>query len=150
MSLLYNILLAVHILTAIIAIGPLFTTNIVYKNASSLKEIKYAQLFSRKISKMIDVGFGLQFVTGLLMGIMNPTLFQMLWYNLSLVLFLFTGMYYSTVVKPKTKALVNKVNINNDVMISEEYKRLVKNVNSYERIGKVFVLVIIMLMIFKP
>lgn len=149
LSSLYNLLVGVHILTAVIAIGPLFIVNTFYKNAKSSEEIKYAKIVTSKISSIIDVGFGLQLLTGLLMGIMNPILFQTLWYNLSIVLFLLIGLYFNTVVKPKSKALINMITIYEANVFQEEYKKLLRNVNFYERIGKGLVLLIIILMIFK-
>ncbi|RLL45481.1 DUF2269 family protein [Oceanobacillus piezotolerans] len=146
----YSFLVGIHVTSAIIAIGPLFIVHHLYRKPKDKQSFLIAHVTAGKISRGIDAGFGLQLVTGLLMGVLHQALFQMLWYNLSISLFFFTGLYFNFVVKRKVEALRKVVDSYEGTEIPSAYFSSLKKVAAYEWGGKGLVCAIILLMVFKP
>ena len=85
---LYTSLLVFHILSAIFGVGPVFLFNMILKRAKSAEQLRYAHHIVEKLNRNANVSFGVILISGLLMGWINPYLFQTEWYIASLVLFL--------------------------------------------------------------
>jgi len=146
----YTILVGVHILSAIVIVGPIFTVNSILRNAKNMNELKFAHMVVEKLNTLIDSGFGLQFITGLLMGLINQSLFQMIWYNLSIGLLVIAGLYFRFVSEPKMKPMLEIVKTYNGDEIPNEYKELEKKTALHFMVGRALVIAIIILMILKP
>ncbi|HNA94250.1 MAG TPA: DUF2269 family protein, partial [Saprospiraceae bacterium] len=85
---LYKFVLLVHVLSAILGLGPGFIMIYVVTRATNMTELRHAYLIRNRLHIFVMVGGSLLLLSGLLMGLMHPYLWQMKWYVLSLVLFL--------------------------------------------------------------
>lgn len=146
----YTLFLGIHIFSAVIGVGPIFIFNWLLNNAKNLKELKYAHKMISKLRNFADAAFGIQLITGLLMGLINQSLFQLLWYNLSIILVLVAGFYWSIVIKAKMKTLFKIIEHDEDQEIPQEYKTLSQRMVAYNWFGSMIIIAIIVLMVFKP
>jgi uncharacterized membrane protein len=146
----YTLLIGVHIFTAIIGVGPSLLLNRILKNAKNMDELKYAHKVVKELNKVANIGFGLLLPTGLLMGWINPSLFQMIWYNASIALFVVAGLYLHFVIEPKMKPMLEILRTYEGEEIPQQYKILFNKLVPYDWFGKMLVIVIIILMVFKP
>ncbi|BDG34275.1 DUF2269 family protein [Saccharococcus caldoxylosilyticus] len=150
MTTFYKILVFIHIFSAILGMGPGFILIHVVKSAKTMTQLKYAYAIRRKLHTFVMIGGTLLLITGLLMGFLNPGLFQMGWYVTSLVLFLIALAMGPLVLAPKSKPLKHLLETYKGEDIPEEYIRLSNQLFRYEHIENGIFLIIIALMILKP
>ena len=150
MATFYKILVFIHIFSAILGMGPGFILIHVVKSAKTMTQLKYAYAIRRKLHTFVMIGGTLLLITGLLMGFLNPGLFQMGWYVTSLVLFLIALAMGPLVLAPKSKPLKHLLETYKGEDIPEEYIRLSNQLFRYEHIENGIFLIIIALMILKP
>ncbi|MDC3417136.1 DUF2269 family protein [Aquibacillus salsiterrae] len=150
MNQLYNLLVFVHIFSAILGIGPGFVLTFIPMSAKTMTELKHAYLIRHKLHTFVMIGGTLLLITGLLLGIINTGLFRAGWYVTSLILFLVAlamgPLALSKASKP-IKALFEKYE---EEQIPNEYVRLSKRLFALEYIENALFLIIICLMILKP
>lgn len=150
MNHLYNLLIVVHILSAIVGVGPVLFINFILRKTKNNEELMYAHRLVEKLNRNANVGFGLLLLTGLLMGWINPFYFQMTWYVVSLSLFLLSACYAIFIIEPKLKQLAQIVSNAKVSTISDEYRALYKKKAAYDVVGNMLLIAIIILMILKP
>jgi uncharacterized membrane protein len=150
MTTLYKILVFIHIFSAILGMGPGFILMHVVKPAKTMTQLKYAYAIRRQLHTFTMIGGTLLLITGLLMGFLNRSLFQMGWYVTSLVLFLIALAMGPIVLAPKSRPIKHLLETYKGEDIPEEYTRLSNQLFRYERIENGIFLIIIALMILKP
>ncbi|WP_084782084.1 DUF2269 family protein [Bacillus niameyensis] len=150
MNTFYNILVFIHIFSAILGMGPGFFLNIIPRSAKTMSELRHAFKIKHNLHIAVMVGGTLLLVSGLLMGSINPYLFKMGWYITSLLLFLIGLAMGPLVLSPITKPMKAILASHEGEDIPEEYLRLNKKLNLFENIANILFLVIIVLMILKP
>lgn len=148
---LYTSLLVFHILSAIFGVGPVFLLNMILKRAKSAEQLRYAHHIVEKLNRNANVSFGVILISGLLMGWINPYLFQTEWYIASLVLFFISGMYAIFAVEPILKQMQGIAsNPSGPSEISSEYKTLFQRKQSRDMVANLIAVMIILLMVIKP
>ncbi|MBS4204966.1 DUF2269 family protein [Lederbergia citrea] len=150
MVIFYKILVFIHIFSAILGMGPGFILGEVAKKAKTMTELRHAYAIKHRLHIFVMIGGTLLLVTGLLMGAINPRLFQMGWYVTSLILFLIALAMGPFVFKPLAKPINDLIKSHQGDEIPNEYYRLSKILVRYEHVGSLIFLVIIALMILKP
>ena len=146
----YKILVFIHIVSAILGMGPGFVLSLIPKTAKTMDELRNAYIIKHQVHLFTMYGgMGLLF-SGLGMGMLNPGLFTMWWYNISLLLFLIGLAMGPFVLAPISKKIKYILATHKEVAIPKEYRRLVKKLDFYEGIGLVVFSMIIILIITKP
>ncbi|MCZ2338941.1 MAG: DUF2269 domain-containing protein [Chitinophagales bacterium] len=146
----YRILLLVHVLSAILGMGPGFVMIYIVTRATNMTELRHAYLIRNRLHIFVMVGGSLLLVTGLIMGAINPLLFHFKWYVTSLVLFLIALGFGPIVLSPRSKPIKELLKTYQGDDIPDEYYRLAKKLFFYERIENVLFIVVIILMVTKP
>ncbi|MGE8203003.1 DUF2269 family protein [Heyndrickxia sp. NPDC080065] len=146
----YKILIFIHIFSAILGMGPGFILTRIAKSAKTMTELRQAYGIRRDLHFFVMIGGTLLLVTGLLMGALNPSLFQMGWYLTSLILFFIGLAMGPLVLSRKSKPIKELLESYKEEKIPEEYYRLSKELFRYENVENAIFLVIIVLMILKP
>ena len=146
----YKIIVVLHIFSAILGMGPGFILTTVVKSGKNMTELRHSYAIRHKLHIFVMVGGTLLLITGLIMGFMNPSLFQMGWYVTSLVLFLAALAIGPLVLSPRSKPVKALLASHKGEEIPEEYFRLSKTLFRYEHLENVIFIVIIALMILKP
>ncbi len=147
---LYRVLVLIHVFSAILGLGPGFVMIYVVTKAQTLTELRHAYVIRNRLHNFVMVGGTLLLLTGLIMGAMNPLLFQLKWYVISLILFLIALAFGPVVLSPKSKPIKALLKQSSGDVIPVEYYSMAKDLFFYERIENVIFLIIIALMIWKP
>lgn len=146
----YNVLVLIHIFSAILGLGPGFVMIYIVTKASNMTELKHAYFIRNRIHIFVMVGGTLLLVTGLIMGAIHPYLFEAGWYVLSLILFLVALAFGPIVLSPRSKPVKALLKTYQGEEIPDEYYRLARKLFFFERIENVIFLIVIALMILKP
>ncbi|WP_226035276.1 DUF2269 family protein [Aquibacillus saliphilus] len=146
----YFFLVFVHIFSAILGMGPGFILTVIPKTATRLSELRHAYVIRHRLHIFVMIGGTMLLVTGLLMGLLRPYLFQMGWYITSLSLFLIALAMGPFVLKRYFKPIKELLKNTSGEQIPAEYHRLSKVLFSYEHLENIIFIIIITLMILKP
>lgn len=146
----YEVLVFIHIVSAIVGLGPGFMMIYVVTKANTMTELRHAYFIRNRIHIFVMVGGTLLLLTGILMGMIRPYLFKEMWFSLSLVLFLIALAVGPTILSPLAKPIKQMLLEQNGELIPNSYYHLVKKLFFYERMTNILFLVIIALMIVKP
>jgi uncharacterized membrane protein len=146
----YQIIVVLHIFSAIMGMGPGFILTTVVKSGKTMTELRHSYAIRHKLHIFVMVGGTLLLITGLIMGFMNPSLFRMGWYVTSLVLFLAALAIGPLVLSPRSKPVKALLASHKGEEIPEEYYRLSRILFRYEYLENAIFIVIIALMILKP
>lgn len=146
----YRLLVLIHVLSAIVGLGPGFIMIYVVTRAKTMTELKHAYLIRNRLHIFVMVGGTMLLLTGLTMGTMNPYLFHAGWYVTSLTLFLIALGFGPLVLSPRSKPIKALLKSHADDNIPGEYYKLAGKLFFYERIENVIFLIIIVLMVLKP
>jgi len=147
---LYKSLVFLHIISAIIGMGPGFILTTVVKSGRNMTELRHSYAIRHKLHIFVMIGGTLLLLTGIAMGILNPSLFRMGWYVTSLVLFLAALAIGPLVLSPRSKPIKELLKSHQGEEIPEEYYRLSKTLFRYENVENLIFIIIITLMILKP
>ncbi|HLQ73217.1 MAG TPA: DUF2269 family protein [Bacillota bacterium] len=147
---LYEILLVVHIFSAIIGLGPGFVMTFIAKKSSTMSELRHAFYFRHKIHIFVMVGSTLLLVTGIWMGVLNPILFRKGWYTISIFLYFVTLAAGPFVLKPIMKPIKEILRTEEGEDIPHAYIGHAKQLYVVEHVTNVILIIIIGLMILKP
>lgn len=147
---LYNLLLFIHIFSAILGVGPGFILITLVTKATTMTELRHAYHIRSQIHVFVIVGGALVLISGLGMGLLNPHLFLQGWYVLSLLLFIVALALGPTVLAKKIAPIKLLLQTHKGEEIPGTYARLAKSLFFYERIELGVLSIIIVLMILKP
>ena len=150
MSTFYQVLVVIHIFSAILGMGPGFILTTVVKNGKTMTELRHSYAIRNTLHIFVMIGGTLLLITGLTMGSINPSLFKMGWYVTSLALFLAALAMGPLVLSPRSKPIKALLQSHQGDDIPEEYNRLSKELFRYEHLENIIFLIIIALMILKP
>lgn len=146
----YEILVFIHIFSAILGMGPGFMMIIVVSKSTNLTELRHAYAIRNRMHSITMVGGTLLLITGIWMGFINTYLFQQGWYVTSLVLFLIALAFGPLLLSPRSKPIKALLKNANGDSIPEEYEAMSKRLFFVERMENTIFLIIIALMILKP
>ena len=146
----YKVIVFIHIFSAIIGMGPGFILTTVVKTGNTMTELRHSYKIRHKLHIYVMIGGTLLLVTGLIMGFLNPSLFRMGWYIISLILFLIALASGPILLSPRSKPVKALLESHKGDEIPEEYWPLAKELFLYEYVANVIFIIIIILMIWKP
>jgi uncharacterized membrane protein len=149
-SLFYNVVVFIHIFSAIMGMGPGFILTTVVKSGKTMTELKHAYAIRNKLHIFVMIGGTLLLITGLTMGSINQYLFHMGWYVTSLILFLISLSLGPLALSPRSKPIKALLNSHQGEEIPPEYYPLAKRLFRCEYLENFIFIIIICLMILKP
>jgi uncharacterized membrane protein len=150
MILLYRALVVIHILSAILGMGPGFIMIYIVTKATNMVELRHAYVIRNRVHIFVMIGGTLLLLTGLAMGAIMPYLFHQGWYVLSLILFLIALGFGPVILSPKSKPIKKILENYQGDDIPDEYYSLAKNLFFYERLENLLFVIVIFLMILRP
>jgi len=130
----YRIIVLIHILSAIVGLGPGFVMIYIVSKAVTMTELRHAYLIRKRLHIFVMIGGTLLLLTGLTMGAMNHYLFHFGWYITSLTLFLIALAFGPMVLSPRSKPIKALLKSHTDDNIPGEYYRLSQKLFFFERI----------------
>ncbi|SES12195.1 Predicted integral membrane protein [Gracilibacillus ureilyticus] len=150
MNSLYTWLVVIHIFSAIVGIGPGFVLTTIVKSARTIPEIKHAFALKKKVHSFVMIGGILVLITGLLMGMMKPVLFQQGWYITSMAVYLTALGLGPTLLKKYSKPIKEMFQNHTLKEVPEDYHLYVHKLLKVEYIENSLLIIVILLMILKP
>lgn len=146
----YYFVVLIHVLSAILGLGPGFIMIYVVTKAQNMPELRQAYAIRNRLHIFVMIGGTLLLLTGLLMGALNPILFRMGWYVCSLTLFLIALGFGPLILSPRSKPIKKLLEEYPGHEIPAEYFLMAKSLFFYERIENVLFVIIIIMMVLKP
>lgn len=146
----YGLLVLIHILSAIMGLGPGFVMIYIVTKAQTMTELRHAFYIRNRVHIFVMIGGILLFVTGIWMGLINTYLFQTGWYVVSIILFLITLAAGPVVLKPISTPIKTLISQHDGDDIPDVYYQMSRRLFTYERILNTIFIVIIVLMVTKP
>lgn len=150
MQTIYNLLVVIHVMSAILGMGPGFYLTFVASKAKTMTELRYAYDIRHRLHIFVMIGGILLLASGLAMGFLRPSLFTAFWYIASLSLYLIALAFGPFVLKPLTKPIKALLSEHQQDNIPPEYVKLADKLFRYEWITNIIFFIIILLMITKP
>ncbi len=147
---LYKFILIIHILSAIIGLGPGYVLTFIAMHAKTMTELRHAYYIRNRVHIFVMVGGILLLVTGILMGMLRPELFRQGWYTLSMVLYLIALAIAPLLLIKETKPIKDVLDLHASEEIPEKYYKAEKKLFFYEHLTNVIFTIIIILMVLKP
>lgn len=146
----YSLLKLLHVLSAILGLGPGFIMIYTVSKAKNMTELKHAYFIRNRIHNFVIAGGSVLLLTGLGMGLINPVLFHTGWYVTSLTLFLIALGFGPLLLSPLSKPIKKILKNQEGEIIPDAYFELSKKLFFYERIENTLFIIIIILMLTKP
>lgn len=146
----YDILVVIHVFSAIVGLGPGFVMIYIVTKAETMTELRHVYKIRNRIHIFVMIGGTLLLLTGLVMGLLRPYLFNQIWFISSLVLFLIALGAGPILLSPRSKPIKIILEEHKGEHIPESYYALSKKLFFYERITNIIFFIIILLMITKP
>ncbi|HIS29430.1 MAG TPA: DUF2269 family protein [Candidatus Avamphibacillus intestinigallinarum] len=148
---LYQLLLIIHILSAIIGLGPGFVMIYLVTYAQTMEQLRYSYQLRHRIHIFVMIGGVGILVTGIWMGLLNPVLLSQGWYLLSLMLYLIALAMGPVVLKRLSAPIKHFLSKPAEYEgIPQSYKQMANKLFFYERIEMIIFIMIIILMVWKP
>lgn len=146
----YDVLVFIHIFSAILGLGPGFVMIYIVKQANTMAELRHAYAIRTRIHVFVMVGGTLLLLTGVAMGILRPYLWLQLWFTGSLVLYLIALAAGPVILSPRARPIKKMIREYKGENIPKEYETFSEKLFFYERMTNIIFLIIIALMITKP
>lgn len=146
----YDILVVIHVLSAILGLGPGFVMIYIVTKSTTMTELRHSYIIRNRIHIFVMIGGTLLLLTGIMMGVLKPYLFNQFWFTGSLLLFLIALAAGPVVLSPRSKPIKQLLKEYDGEKIPAQYYELANKLFFYERITNVIFLIIIILMITKP
>lgn len=150
MYIFYQILVFIHVVSAILGLGPGFIMIYIVTKATNMTELRHAYVIRNRVHIFVMVGGSLLLITGLAMGAINTYLFHLGWFVTSLALFLIALCFGPIILSPRTKPIKKILKEYEGEEIPKEYYAFAKDLFFYERVENVLFIIIIGFMIWKP
>ncbi|RUT33322.1 DUF2269 family protein [Paenibacillus zeisoli] len=143
-------LVLIHVLAAIIGIGPAFVLPIITHSAKTSSQLRFVFHLNDKINKFPKFGGIILVVTGILLMVLDHTGFTKMWLNVSLVLFILIEILIIGFLEPAMKRAGKLIKKHKGEGIPEGYLPMARKINTLSRIVHTLTVLIIILMVIRP
>jgi uncharacterized membrane protein len=148
-----NILVFIHVLSAIIGIGPTYFGHILLRKGQTLGQLRSSLGFMPLLEKFPKILGSLAVVSGILLAWLGNYGFELLWIYGALVVYVIIQVVVIGFMAPAAKRLAVKVGASSEQLdkpVSAELSAEVSKVNMFNYVATVFGVVLFLLMFFKP
>ena len=146
----YGVVLVVHILAAVCGLGAVFANPSIMKRGTTVTSAKQALETAHAVEKYAKVGSITLLLTGLLLGILNTSLFTQVWYITSLALYLAVQPIVAYMIPKRVEKLNQILEKKETDELPGEFLPLAIQVGKLDNIARISVFVLIILMTLKP
>lgn len=150
MGLLYTYILFVHLIAAVMGLGAAFGFPIVARSAKTVEQAKFVLRMLHKLENLPKVGSILLLITGIILGILEPSLFEEIWFIGSIVIYLAVQIVTVGLLPKNMKKQLEILNAASGDELPDAYGVISKSNAKLEGITHAAAFVLILLMVFKP
>jgi uncharacterized membrane protein len=148
-----NLLVLIHVLSAIIGIGPTFFGHVLLRKGQNYGQLRNSVVLMPMLEKFPKILGTLAVVSGILLSWLGDYGFKQLWIYGSLAVYVLIQIVVIGFMAPAAQKLVSKVMESKDPSdqpISAEFADDVAQVNKINYVATCFGVVLFLLMFFKP
>jgi len=146
----YSVVLVIHIIAAVCGLGAAFANPSIMKKGTTVAGAKQALETAKAVEKYAKVGSITLLLTGLLLGVLNTSLFTQGWYITALVLYLAVQPIVAYMI-PKKVGQINEIIEKQETNeLPQEFFPLAMQIGKLDNIARTSVIVLIVLMSLKP
>jgi uncharacterized membrane protein len=146
----YGALVLIHVIAAVVGLGPTFIFPIIGKFAKTKEQLKWSNELMEKIENPVKIGSIALLVTGLIMGVINPNLFKEGWYITSIILYIVAQVLVIGVAAKQTKESVQILENATGNAIPTEVVEINKKADKALATASAIAIIMIFLMSVKP
>ena len=150
MEVLFYVLLMLHILGAICGLGATFASPFIMKGATTVSTAKYALAVNAKVDKLAKVGSITLLITGIIMGVLHPSLFITPWYLISIILYILIQPVVAYLLPKHAKTMVVILEGVTSEELPDTYSKVAKKKLPLSLLAQIVVLILVYFMVFKP
>lgn len=149
-DIIFKILVVLHVIAAIVGIGPAFVLPILGSSAKTGSQLRFVFGIIQKINKFPKTGGITLIVTGVLLMIVGKMGLSELWLNLSLLFFVIIEVIIIGMIEPRMGKITALVMASEGEEIPQGYQASMSKIIPLEATVHVLTIVIIILMVVKP
>lgn len=147
-------LVLLHVLTAIIGVGPTYFLHVLYRTRQSAGEFKHALRLGSLLDLFPKAGGSLSVISGIILVAWSPVRFLDLWIIGSLLLYAMIQVVIIGIVTPKQKQLrailEQREGLQDKDMLPGDIQANIASINSWLYLVSAMGIVLFILMIVKP
>ncbi|WP_028549846.1 DUF2269 family protein [Paenibacillus sp. UNC451MF] len=146
-------LVLLHVLSAIIGIGPTYFIHVLYRKRQSFGELKQSLRLSTLLELFPKIGGSVAVISGIVLVTQSSTHFLDLWIIGSLLLYVFIQIMVIGVVAPKQmklRELLEDTPLKDQEMLSEPLQQQVASINRWLLVIAGMGIILFILMFMKP
>jgi len=149
-DIIFKILVVLHVIAAIVGIGPAFVLPLLGSSAKTGSQLRFVFGIIQKINKFPKTGGITLIVTGVLLMIVGKMGLTELWLNLSLLFFIIIEVIIIGMIEPRMRKITALVMASEGEEIPQGYQASMSKIIPLEATVHVLTIVIIILMVVKP
>lgn len=146
----YSALFFIHVVAAVMGLGAVFGFPMIAKSAKTVSQAKHVLHILKSSEILPKVGSITLLVTGLLMGLLEPSLFKTGWFLTSIALYLAAQVVVIGFLPKNMKAQLDILEKQTSEELPQEYISIGKQSAKLEGITHILALLLIIMMVFKP
>ncbi len=146
----YIWVLLIHILAAVIGLGSAFALPIIMNRAKTVSQAKFSMTIFSGVEKLAKIGSITLLLTGIILGIINPSLFKEFWYIASLVIYIAVQPIVAGILPKKMSAQNAILDETTDDELPASYLAISKQMIPYNNATHIATVILILLMTIKP
>ncbi|TFB22838.1 DUF2269 family protein [Filobacillus milosensis] len=150
----YQTLVLIHILSAIIGVGPTFFAHVLFRKEQSISELRSSLSMFKKLEIFPKIGGTLAVITGIILYFIGEWgAFTQLWLLGTLILYILIQILIIAFIGPKSKKLrlyLSDPTTGRLDVLPSEYKKMFYQANRLFWLASTMGVLIFILMILKP
>ncbi|MFC0473589.1 DUF2269 family protein [Halalkalibacter kiskunsagensis] len=147
---LYEIFVLIHVISAVVGLGASFALPSIINSPQTAKDARYSLLLNAKVDVFAKVGSITLLVTGMILGVLNTTLFTTGWYLTSIAIYIGVQFIVAGVMPRTIKSMERSLIDYNDEDLPAGYAKGVSKLKPYTAIVHAAAVILIILMVIKP
>jgi hypothetical protein len=146
----YGAIVFVHVVCAVVGMGPAFVFPLIMKFAKTKEQLVFVNGLLEKAEKGIKLSSILLLISGFIMGFLNTSLFQEIWYIASIVLYVVAQFFVIGVGAKNTKKVVSILEQSEGNEIPSEVNLLNSKIIKAHYAASIIAVIMVFLMSIKP
>ncbi|WP_134701233.1 DUF2269 family protein [Ammoniphilus sp. YIM 78166] len=147
---LYGVVVFIHIMAAICGLGAVFANPSIMKRGTTVSKAKQALETAKDVEKYAKIGSIALLITGLLLGVLNPSLFTEGWYITALVLYIAVQPIVAYMIPKRAENLYIMLEKQESDTLPDEFMPVAMQIAKLDNIARASVFILILLMSLKP
>ncbi|MFC7063143.1 DUF2269 family protein [Halobacillus seohaensis] len=147
---LYGIIIVIHLIAAVCSLGAVFANPSIMKKGTTVVKAKQALETAKEVEKHAKIGSITLLLTGLLLGMLNPSLFTQGWYIVALALYLAVQPVVAYMIPKRAEKLHFMLEKHDSDDLPDEYLPIAMEIGKLDNIARVTIFILIILMSLKP